>query len=232
MANKSVAVMNKKRQYVMYTTAKMFLEKGYTESTVRDIALNAGIPVSAFYRLWEDKESILCELVRFVLDGQFATATKLLSGVTDDKLLFYAAETTLQLYMAESDERIRELYTVAYSLPGTTRIIQDTITGKLEDIFKDFLPDLETSDFYKKEIATGGIMRGFMTVPCNMWFTMDQKVEAFLENALLLYDVPKEKIEETIRFVSRFDFDTIAKQTIQNMLDFLEGKTEETTLLI
>lgn len=225
MANKSAAEMDKKRQHIMYATAKMFLEKGYTDATVREISANAGIPTSAFYRLWGDKENILCELVRFVLDSQFTTATELLNGVTDDKILYYAAETTLQLHIAESNERIRELYAVAYSMPSTTKIIQDTITGKLEDIFKESLPGLETKDFYMKEIASGGIMRGFMTIPCDMWFTMDRKVASFLENTFLIYEVPKEKIRQAIKFVSDFDFEKIANQTIQSMLDFLEGKT-------
>lgn len=38
----------------------------------------------------------------FVLDGQFEFTEKLLEGKTDDKILFYATETTLQLYMAET----------------------------------------------------------------------------------------------------------------------------------
>ncbi len=84
------------------------------------------------------------------------------------------------------------------------------------------MPDLETKDFYKLEIATGGIMRGFMTVPCNMWFTMDQKVASFLECSFRMYKVPDEKIAEAIEFVKQFDFKGIAKQTIDSLMKFLE----------
>lgn len=225
MANRSAAEMDKKRQNIMYATAKMFLEKGYTNASVRDIAANAGIPVSAFYRLWKDKEAILCELVRFVLDGQFTATTEMLNGVTDDPILFYAAETTLQLYMVESGENIRDLYATAYSLPNTTKIIQDTITAKLERIFKEYLPHLQSKDFFEREIASGGIMRGFMTIPCDRYFTMERKVPAFLEASLKVYDIPKEKIQEAIDFVSQFDFETIAKQTIASMLESLEDRS-------
>ena len=98
------------------------------------------------------------------------------------------------------------------------------ITYKLEEIFKPSLPNLETKDFFELEIASGGIMRGFLTIPCDMYFTMERKVKRFLETTFKLYDVPKEKIEEAIQFVSGFDFEAIAKQTIESMLAFLEEK--------
>jgi len=46
-----------------------------------------------------------------VLEGQFKAIGELLSDKTDDKILLYAAETPLQLYMAESSEHMREMYT-------------------------------------------------------------------------------------------------------------------------
>ncbi|MBE6574204.1 MAG: TetR/AcrR family transcriptional regulator [Ruminococcaceae bacterium] len=209
----------------LHATAKLFLEKGYTESTVREIAEEAGINVSAMIRACGSKEDILCELVAYVLEGQFESVKRMLKGITDDKILFYAAETTLQLYMAESSEHIRELYSVSYSLPKTSEIIYHAITQKLEDIFKEHLPELETKDFYEYEIASAGIMRNFMTVPCDMYFTMERKVARFLETTFLVYRVPDDKIKEAINFVSGFDYPTIAQNVISNMLSYLENQT-------
>ena len=56
----------------------------------------------------------------------------LLQGVTDDPLLFYAAETTMQLHMAESGEQIRNLYLAAYSMPHSIDIIHQAVTSFLE----------------------------------------------------------------------------------------------------
>ena len=151
------------RSRILHSAARLFLEKGYHESTTREIARQAGVNVSAMNRLMKSKENILCELVKYVIESQFESTQQLLQGVTDDKILFYAAETTLQLYMAESSEHIRELYAVSYSLSHTTDIIQHTITKKLEIIFGDHLPHLEEKDFFELEIASGGVMRSFMT---------------------------------------------------------------------
>lgn len=207
---------------VMLASAKLFMENGYTATTVRQIAEAAGLSKSTLMYEFKSKEDILALLVSYVLEGQFTAASKMLRGMTDDPILFYAVETTLQLYMAESGENVRDLYAAAYSLPASSAIIQRTITGKLENIFRDHLSHLQTKDFYELEIASGGIMRSFMTVPCDMYFTIERKVARFLETTFLVYRVPDEKIRQAIEFVGQFDYPAVARQTIQHMLDYLE----------
>lgn len=209
----------------LHAAAKLFLSRGYANSTVREIAQEAGVSLGAMVRACGTKEDIVCDLVAYVLEGQFKAAEVMLAGITDDKILFYAAETTLQLYMAESSEHIREMYSVSYSLPKSAAIIYQEITKKLEIIFGEHLPQLKTKDFYEYEIASAGIMRNFMTVPCDMYFTMKRKIARFLETTFLVYRVSDEKIKEAIKFVSRFDYPTIAKNVISQMLEYLENQT-------
>ncbi len=215
----------KVKSKVLHAAAKLFLAKGYTNTTLRELATMSGVNYGSLTFTFKNKETILSELVGFVLDGQFEFTEKLLDGKTDDKILFYAAETTLQLYMAESSEHIRELYSLSYSLEASSDIIYTKITKKLAEIFKEQYPNYTQGEFYEKELASAGIMRNYMTRPCGIYFTMDRKVKAFLENTFLLYEIPREKIEEAIKFVSQFDFEALAKQVIDNMLAYLESKT-------
>ena len=46
------------------------------------------------------------------------------------------------------------------------------------------LPYLETKDVYELEIASASNMRGYISVPCDMYFTIDRKVKRFLESNL------------------------------------------------
>ena len=213
------------KSQILHCAAKMFLENGYQNTTMAELAKEAGVSYGKLFRVFEDKEDILCELVSHVLERQFETTKRIVSDKTDDKILFYAAETTLQLYMAESSEHIREMYSVSYTHQKSSDVVYHKLTTKLEDIFKDHLPELETKDFFELEIASGGIMRGFITMPCNMYFTMDRKVRRFIEATFLVWRVPDEKINEAIEFVSQFDFKTIAKETLENLFDYLESNT-------
>lgn len=126
--------------------------------------------------------------------------------------------------MAESSEHMRELYSLSYSQGASSNIIYEKITLKLAEIFKEQYPDYTQGEFYEKELASAGVMRNYMTRPCGIYFTIDRKVRAFLENTFLLYEIPRTKIEEAIKFVEQFDWKTIADGVIKNMLAYLESK--------
>ena len=217
----------KVRSRVLHAAAKLFLEKGYVNSTMKEISSLAGVNYGSMMFVFRSKEDILSELVGIVLDGQFESTARLLVGKTEDKILFYAAETTLQLYMAESSEHIRELYTLSYSQSASSNIIYEKITVKLAEIFKEQYPNYTQGEFYEKELASAGVMRNYMTRPCGIYFTMDRKVRAFLENTFLLYEIPREKISEAIEFVSQFDWKRIARDVIDNMLAYFEIKIQK-----
>lgn len=209
---------------VLHTAAKLFLEKGYTNSTMKEIASVAGVNYGSMMFVFRAKEDILSELVGYVLDGQFEATTNLLQGKTEDKLLFYAAETVLQLHLAESSEYMRELYSLSYSQHASSNIVYEKITLKLADIFKEQYPNFTQGEFYEKELASAGVMRNYMTRPCGIYFTMDRKVKAFLENTFLLYEIPRKKIDEIIDFVDQFDWKTITQSFIDQMPKYFENK--------
>ena len=207
---------------VLHAAAKLFLEKGYEAASVRQIAAEAGINVNTMVHDFGAKENILCELVEYVLNGQFSAAKDLLLGITEDGVLYYAAETALQLHMAECSEAARDLYRSAYSLSNTSALIQRNIAEKLTSgVFREYLPDASLEEFYRLEIASGSIIWGYMAVPCNADFPIEQKVDCFLDTALRIYRVPEEKIAEAKAFVKRFDYPAIAQRTIHDMLAIL-----------
>jgi AcrR family transcriptional regulator len=59
------------RQRIFDTAVKMFMEKGYEETTMRDIAAEAGCSLGLAYRYFESKEVVVIQLYR-----QLAANTK------------------------------------------------------------------------------------------------------------------------------------------------------------
>ncbi len=215
------------RSRILHAASSLFLTHGYQSSSLKMIAQAANTNTGSLNWEFKAKEDILCELVSYVFDKQFSTSAEHLSGVTDDKILFFAFKAALQLHMAEANENIREMYNVSYSLPSSARVIYHKMTGELEEIFKENLPGLKTKDFYEREIASAGIMRNLITVPCDMYFEMDRKIRIFLEATLLVYKVPTEKINEAIRFVEGFDMKTIAKETLAALKDYFDARIDK-----
>ena len=212
------------RSLILHSAAKLFIEHGYSNTRIKDIANDANVSYNDVFRLFEEKDNILSELVGLVLEFQFEKSIEITKKYTNNKLHIYAFETVLQLHVAESLEHIREMYLASYSLPNASKVVYKTITSKLEDIFKDRLPNLETKDFYELEIAIAGIMRGYISVPCDMYFTMERKVKIFLETVFKIYDVSKDEIKEILKFIEQFDFKKYADEILNSLFNYLESK--------
>ena len=164
------------QQKVLRSAVALFLEKGYTRTATGEVATAAGIGQSSFFRVFPSKEALLLELVKRMFGGQFDLAGQ--HSGTEDPVFLYAVETALQLHIAELTEPLRELYVMAYSLPTTADYLYHSTAERLQTIFAAYLPDAEPKDFYEMEIASAGIMRGFMSVPCDLYFTPKAKTSS------------------------------------------------------
>lgn len=213
------------RTLVLHSAIKMFIEKGYSNTKIHDISKDCGVTYNEIYRMFIDKDTLLSHLVDLVIEHQFEFTNNYLKNKTSDKLYKYAFESTLQLYIAESKEHIREMYSVSYSMPSTTNKIYDFITAKLEDTFKEYLPNYNTKEFYELEMASAGIMRGYIINPCTMYFTMDRKIERFLQTSLRIYKVPEDKIEDVTKFIKQFNMEELAKEVLNTLYEYIINRT-------
>ncbi len=207
---------------LLQSAIKLFLEKGYLSTKITDITGLAKVDSNAVARVFGDKEMLVSELVGHVLATQFEMASELVRDKSSDPLLLYMTETVLQLYMAESSEHMREMYNMSYTFESSKSVIYETITGKLEQILKDYLPSYDSKDFYELEIASGGIMRSFITVPCDRYFTMQRKVDKYLDYILLLFRIPNDKVIKVKEFVLQFDYYSLVEKVVQNIIKRFE----------
>lgn len=215
------------QQKVLRSAVALFLEKGYTRTTTGEIATAAGIGQSSFFHVFPSKEALLLELVKRMFSGQFALAGQ--HSGEEDPVFLYAVETALQLHIAELTEPLRELYVMGYTLPSTSAFIYRSTAARLQKIFGEYLPNAEPKDFYEMEIASGSIMRGFMSVPCDLYFTPEAKITRSLECSLKLYDVPKEKRAAITAAVLRMDLHAMAAGIIQKTVQQAEKGFEALT---
>ena len=198
-----------RRNKILRSAVKLFLEGGYEKTTTANIAQAAGMAPSSFFAAFENKEALLYTLTESMFESQFDNAEKLI-GSSADPLLVYAVETALQMYITELSEPLRELYVMAYSLPTTSEYIYQNTAKKVGTLFKDYVPGAQEKDFYEMDIASAGVMRGFMAKHCDLYFTIDQKLKRFLGCCFTLYHVPQEKQDEVIGAVLAMELKPIA----------------------
>ncbi len=215
------------QQKMLRAAVALFLEKGYERTTTAEISSAAGMGQRSFFRAFPSKEALLLELVQRMFGGQFDLAGQ--NSGEEDPVFLCAVETALQLHIAELTEPLRELYVMAYSLPTTADYLYKSTAKRLQTIFDAYLPSAETKDFYEMEIASASMMRGFMAVPCDVYFTIEAKITRFLDCALKLYDVPKEKRAAITAAVLQMDLRTMAAGIIQKTVRQAEKDFEALT---
>lgn len=211
-----------RRNKMLYVAIKLFLKNGYEKTTTASIAKEAGMTPSSFFAAFESKEELLLTLVKIMFSNQFESASQF-GGVSDDPVLLYSIETSLQMYIAELSEPLRELYVMAYSLPTTSEYIYSSMAGRLQKIFSKYMPDAELKDFYEMDIASAGIMRAYMAKQCDLYFTIENKLTRFLHSSLTLYSVPKEVQAQITDAVLKMDLRSYAEQMIQKMIEMAEA---------
>lgn len=214
-----------RRNKMLLAAIQLFLEQGYEKTTTAQIARAAGMSPTSFFAAFENKEALLLTLTQIMFENQFAKARTFAKDM--EPLMVYCLETSLQIYITELSEPLREIYVMAYTLPSTTEYILKSTAVQIKAIFSPFMPDAEDKDFYEMDIASGSIMRGFMARKCDMYFTVQKKISRFLECCLKLYDVPKEKRASLIEAVLAFDLHSEAKRLIDEIIAKAETGLEK-----
>ncbi len=99
--------------------------------------------------------------------------------------------------------------------------IYQSTTAELYRIFGSYLPEYTESDFYELEIGSAGIMRGYMSRGCDMYFTLERKLERFLSMSLGVYNVPEDERRRIIDRILELDMRAIATNVLHELVQML-----------
>ena len=212
---------------ILTAATALFMQKGFERTTFVDIAKLSDVPKSKILYEFASKEEILSLLVTKFLDGVAEASDAVSKKLTDDKIQIFMASEVLQIYMAEMSDDMRNLYLAGYSMPKTSEEVLKRRTEILYREFGNMLPYLEFKDFYELEIASMGIMRAYMSVPCSMYFTLEAKTDRLISTILKIYDIDNKRIEEVKEFMKKIDFEAVAKKTVEDVFEELGIKTNK-----
>ena len=182
------------KRRILTACVRFFLEKGYTRTTVAEIVKEADVSISTFQNVFRQKLP---------------------------PVYVYAVETSIQLALTELNENLRDIYLEAYSHTEASEYIYQHTSSELYRIFGPYLPSYTESDFYELEIGSAGIMRGYMSRPCDKYFTLEKKLARFLSMSLNAYAVPAAEQKQVLDFIAKLDIRAIAVQVMQELFKAL-----------
>lgn len=215
------------RRRILSVCVKLFIEQGFKRTTNAEILELADVTSSTFYNIFKTKDGVLFELTEFMFENQFSIAENL-ANQNASPVMIYAVETALQMTLTELNENLREIYVEAYSQPHIAEYIYQNTTNELYKIFGSYLPEYSISDFYELEIGSAGIMRGYMSRPCDKYFTLEKKLNRFLRMSLSAYNVPVDEQNRAVDFVMSLDIVSTANIVMKKLFEALAMKFDFT----
>lgn len=208
------------KRRILSVCVKLFIEKGYHKTTLAEILSRSGTTSSTFQNIFRSKDGVLLDLTEFMFENQFSSARSI-ANEEFPPIFLYAAEIAVQLALTELNENLRDIYVEAYSDERIAEYIFEKTSTELYRIFSAYNPTLNESDFYELEIGSSGIMRNYMARRCDKYFTLEKKLERFLNMSMGAYNVPKAEREKAIAFVKSIDIREMAKQIMEKLFDSL-----------
>ena len=213
------------RRRVLAACARLFLEKGYTNTRMVDILREADVSSSSFQNIFRTKDGVLTAFVEIMFSGQFDAARQLMADAPTPAHV-YAVETALQLALTELNENLRDIYLEAYTCPDTLALIHRRTAGELQAAFGAYLPEATAADFLEMEVGTAGLMRAYMVSQSVPDFPLERKISRFLEMSLSVFHVPEDQRAQIIAHVATLDVCALARRVMDALFESLSMRFE------
>ncbi|MBU0994826.1 MAG: TetR/AcrR family transcriptional regulator [Proteobacteria bacterium] len=187
------------KQKVIDLSQKLFLEKGYARTTIKDITEQAGITTGSLYHFFRDKEDILRHITKDMFDAAADMADDIL-GKDGNPWLRFSLEIGMQFYFILANRPIAELYLAAHQSGSIARLIAQSAQKRNQDMFQKSLPRLSSDDFYAMSLSVKGIIHSFVQEAVHGETDANPElIFRAIEMTLIVFQIPKKEMEKTLQ---------------------------------
>ena len=183
---------------ILNVSSTLFKEKGFTNTTIRQITSAADIRIGTLYYFFKDKEAIFHHLVHEF----FVQISKKVDQLVpkDEPRLRFACETALQLDAIIRSKNTAEMYFIAYNSYTITRELLEESLEKYKTIFRAFNPRFTEEDYLSRSLSIKGHIQAIAMEVINGQL-LDPKV--FIPKTITaqfeLFNVPNGLIKTTLQ---------------------------------
>lgn len=221
MAGKKV---NSTRLEIIRVALHMFLERGYTNTTLRAICDELGISTGNLTFYFPSKEHLLAVLVEMLCDFQ----EQLMDQMADEgksSLLSLCLEMTSIAAACDQDETVKDFYLAAYTHPLTIEIIRKSDKEKTKRVFREYCTDWSDEQFVEAELLRSGIeYTTLMTTPDSP--PLDVRIAGAINGIMLLYGVPADVRKVKREKVLKIDYRLLGRRILKEFKQYIDDVNE------
>lgn len=210
---------------IMQVAMKMFLEKGFTNTSAKAISNELNISTGNLTFYFPTKEHILLELTKEITEFHTKCIDKVFEK--DDDLFAYCWEVAAQIILCEENENAKDIYLATYSHPMTLQYVKDWTAEKNQRILGNRLSDWTYERFRRVENVTCCIERSALTEPCTENYTIEDKIRLILTCLLKIYDISSEEREKVINKILETDYHKMGHDLLKQLTKYVESQNKQ-----
>lgn len=210
---------------IIQVATRMFLEKGYTNTSIKAISEELDISTGNLTFYFPTKEHLLAILVEMLCDFQW----KMMKQAVDEgvsSLLAVCLELPAMAAICEESEIGKDFYLSAYTHSMPLDIIRRADIKKAKKVFGEYCPDWEDIHFAEAETLVSGIEYAtLMTTTTSP--PLDIRIAGALNSILTIYGVPEDVRRNKIKRVLAMDYRFTGRQILCDFKKYIEEVNDQ-----
>ena len=201
---------------------RMFLERGFSNTSVKAIAQELGISTGHITFYYPTKEHLLAILVEKLCDFQW----QMMNQTVDEgktSLMAICLELVAMAAICEENEIAKDFYLSSYTNPMCLEIIRRSDTRRAKEVFGEYCTGWNEEDFSEAETLVSGMEYAtLMTTPASA--SLEVRIAGALNQIMTLYNVPADVRKMKIDKVLAMDYDRIGRRIFTEFTEFIDSE--------
>lgn len=208
------------KEKIVRVSTRMFLENGYTSTTVKMVCDELKISKGNFTFYFPSKENVLAELVELLCEFQ----EKLIDYEANrgvGSVLSICIELMTVAAACEENEVARDFFVSAFQSPMCLEYLRKNHVKRAKILFAEYCKDWTHEQFVEAEILVQGI--DYATIISNEALVpLDVRISAALNQILGIYNIPEDIRKEKIDKVLSMDCRGLGKRVLEEFTKYVE----------
>ncbi len=212
------------KQEIIQVGTKMFLEKGYSNTSCKAIADELDLSTGNITFYFQTKEHLLAVLVDMLCDFQWKLIEKSIEE-GETALMSYCLEFAARTAICEENEIVRDFFLSSYSHTVPLEIIRKKDSEKARRVFDGFCADRSEKAFLESELLVSGIEYATLMKTDDL-LPLDIRIAGALHSIMLIYEVPEEIRLAKIQKVLEIDYRQLGRKIFKEFIQYIDEVTE------
>ncbi len=191
------------KERIMRASFKLFLENGYENTQIRQIAEESQAVTGSIYHFFRNKEDILRALIRPIFTKQIEICQNAVS--MNISPMQYLISCGVQLATCQKHRNLHEIYYLCYTSNDLCSEIIESNTEFLQKALAYYRSNLTRGELYLRCIGTTGALRAYMASGF-MYDNIDvmDRIFTFASLTLRAYELPQEEIDRLLHALNSY----------------------------